>query len=66
MPSSSEAPSEPWISASEELVIWMFSTAMKAPIMAPNTASHSLVPTWSAGGTSAGAMGKDTAFKACD
>ena len=32
------APIAPWISASEALTIWMFSTAMKAPSVAPITA----------------------------
>ena len=32
------APIAPWMSASEALTIWMLSTAMKAPSVAPNTA----------------------------
>ena len=32
------APIAPWISASEALTIWMLSTAMKAPSVAPITA----------------------------
>src|ERR1700738_22389 len=32
------APIAPWISASEALTIWMLSTAMKAPSVAPMTA----------------------------
>src|ERR1700761_6327167 len=32
------APIAPWISASEALTIWMLSTAMKAPSVAPSTA----------------------------
>ena len=40
LPSSSEAPSVPWMSASEELVIWMSRIAMKAPSIAPMTASQ--------------------------
>ena len=32
------APMAPWISASEALTIWMLSTAMKAPSVAPITA----------------------------
>ncbi len=34
------APIAPWMSASEALTIWMLSTAMKAPSVAPNTASQ--------------------------
>ena len=30
----------PWMSGSDALVIWMFSTAMKAPMMEPMTASQ--------------------------
>src|SRR6267154_3200121 len=37
-PSSMPAPIAPWISASDALTIWMLSTAMKAPSVAPNTA----------------------------
>ncbi len=32
------APIAPWMSAREELTIWMFSTARKAPRVAPITA----------------------------
>ena len=32
------APIAPWMSASEALTIWMLSTAMKAPSVAPITA----------------------------
>ncbi len=32
------APIAPWMSASEALTIWMLSTAMKAPRVAPITA----------------------------
>ena len=32
------APIAPWMSASEALTIWMLSTAMKAPSVAPMTA----------------------------
>ncbi len=32
------APIAPWMSASEALTIWMFSTAMKAPSVEPTTA----------------------------
>src|ERR1700743_2881656 len=41
-PSSMPAPIAPWMSASEALTIWMFSTAMKAPSVAPTTASQVL------------------------
>src|ERR1700722_1503349 len=34
------APIPPWMSASAALTIWMLSTAMKAPSVAPNTASQ--------------------------
>src|SRR5882757_3218078 len=37
-PSSIPAPIAPWMSASEALTIWILSTAMKAPRVAPNTA----------------------------
>jgi len=39
------APIAPWISASDALTIWMFSTAMKAPSVAPITAIQVLVDT---------------------
>src|SRR5665213_976031 len=39
-PSSMPAPIAPWMSTSEALTIWMLSTAMKAPSVAPNTASQ--------------------------
>src|SRR5882672_2803808 len=44
-PSSIPAPIAPWISASEALTIWMLSTAMNAPSVAPNTASQVLAET---------------------
>src|SRR5215469_15327079 len=37
-PSSMPAPIAPWMSASEELTIWMLSTAMNAPKVEPITA----------------------------
>src|SRR5882672_1123775 len=39
------APIAPWMSASEALTIWMLSTAMKAPSVAPNTAIQVLAET---------------------
>src|ERR1700729_1551202 len=48
-PSSMPAPIAPWMSASEALTIWMLSTAMKAPSVAPNTASQVFVLTVAAG-----------------
>src|SRR5882672_8332999 len=39
-PSSMPAPIAPWMSASEALTIWMLSTAMKAPSVAPITAAQ--------------------------
>src|SRR6202007_2076707 len=39
------APIAPWMSASEALTIWMLSTAMKAPSVAPITASQVLAET---------------------
>ena len=39
------APIAPWMSASEALTIWMLSTAMKAPSVAPNTAIQVLTET---------------------
>src|SRR3954447_6433635 len=44
-PSSMPAPIAPWMSASEALTIWMFSTAMKAPSVAPITAIQVLAET---------------------
>src|SRR5882724_102986 len=39
------APIAPWMSASEALTIWILSTAMKAPSVAPNTAIQVLAET---------------------
>ena len=39
------APIAPWMSASEALTIWMLSTAMKAPSVAPITAIQVLAET---------------------
>src|SRR3569832_541805 len=44
------APIAPWMSASEALTIWMFSTAMKAPSVAPITAIQVLADTAGAAG----------------
>src|ERR1700742_1455219 len=44
-PSSMPAPIAPWMSASEALTIWMLSTAMKAPSVAPATAIQVLAET---------------------
>src|SRR3954470_12925748 len=44
-PSSMPAPIAPWMSASEALTIWMLSTAMKAPSVAPSTAIQVLAET---------------------
>src|SRR4051795_13622539 len=44
-PSSMPAPIAPWMSASEALTIWMLSTAMKAPRVAPSTAIQVLAET---------------------
>ncbi len=43
VPSSSEAAMPPWMSFSAALVIWMSSTAMKAPRIAPKIAIQSRV-----------------------
>ena len=47
------APMVPWISASEALTIWMLSTAMKAPSVAPTTAIQVLLEI---AGTAAGTV----------
>src|SRR5690242_10004046 len=44
------APIAPWMSASEALTIWMFSTAMKAPSVAPMTAIQVFADTAGAAG----------------
>jgi hypothetical protein len=44
------APIAPWMSASEALTIWMLSTAMKAPSVAPITATQVLMETVGAAG----------------
>src|SRR5260370_37518386 len=49
-PSSMPAPIAPWISASDALTIWMLSTAMKAPSVAPTTASQFVAETAGGGG----------------
>ncbi len=48
-PSSSEHPSAPAMSFNDEFVIWISSTAMNAPNIAPKTASHCRVVTCCAG-----------------
>src|SRR3954471_8180738 len=50
-PSSIPAPIAPWMSGSEAFVIWMFRTAMKAPMIEAPTASQVLSETSSAGAT---------------
>src|SRR5262249_46394786 len=52
-PLSTPVPMPPSMSSSEALVIWMFRIAMKAPIIAANTAIHTVVLARSgaAGGT---------------
>src|SRR6478735_6473268 len=59
------APIAPWMSASEALTIWMFSTAMKAPSVAPITAIQVLVETaGAAGAAGAGMLVTEAAFRA--
>src|SRR5262249_60766522 len=53
-PSSIPAPIAPWMSASEALTIWIFKTAMKAPSVAPITASQVLAETDGIAGAVAG------------
>src|SRR5437762_10995157 len=48
------APIAPWMSASDALTIWMLSTAMKAPSVAPTTASQVFAETVRAAGTGCG------------
>src|SRR5262245_1613948 len=52
------APIAPWMSASEALTIWMLSTAMKAPSVAPATAIHVLADTAGSAGTAARLLSK--------
>src|ERR1700755_278236 len=52
-PSSMPAPIAPWMSASEALTIWMFSTAMNAPSVAPITAIQVLADTAGVAGAAA-------------
>src|SRR5438270_5844619 len=64
-PSSMPAPIAPWMSASEALTIWMFSTAMKAPSVAPITAVQVLVETAGvAAAAGAGRLVAEAAFRA--
>ncbi|MGY4467038.1 hypothetical protein ACVWWK_002720 [Bradyrhizobium sp. LB9.1b] len=59
------APIAPWMSASEALTIWMFSTAMKAPSVAPITAIQVLAETAGvAGAARAGMPAAEAAFRA--
>src|SRR4051795_249036 len=59
-PSSMPAPIAPWTSASEALTIWMFSTAMKAPSVAPSTATQVRIETsGEADAAGAGAAGRE-------
>src|SRR3954451_20132370 len=59
------APIAPWMSASEALTIWMFSTAMKAPSVAPITAIQVLVETTGvAAAAGAGRLAAEAAFRA--
>ena len=51
------APIAPWMSASEALTIWMLSTAMKAPSVAPITAIQVFAETACAGAFGAAAIG---------
>src|SRR5882757_6573220 len=50
------APIAPWMSASEALTIWMLSTAMKAPSVAPITAIQVLTETVAAGAAGCAAV----------
>src|SRR6201995_4543841 len=54
-PLSTPVPMPPSISSSEALVIWMFRIAMKAPIIAANTAIHTVVLARSGAAGAAGA-----------
>ena len=60
------APIAPWMSASEALTIWMFSTAMNAPSVAPITAIQVLAETaWVAGAEAGeGRLGAEGALSA--
>src|SRR3982750_2009681 len=59
------APIAPWMSASEALTIWMLSTAMKAPSVAPITAIQVLVETTGvADAAGAGMLAAEAAFRA--
>src|SRR5712691_5374423 len=55
------APIAPWISASEALTIWMLSTAMKAPSVAPATAIQVFAETAGAAGAPASGAGSSAA-----
>jgi len=59
------APIAPWISASDALTIWMLSTAMKAPSVAPNTASQVFAVTAVAAGA-AGLVSGCSGLRAAD
>src|SRR3954447_2183807 len=59
------APIAPWMSASEALTIWMFSTAMKAPSVEPITAIQVLGETTGVAITAgAGRLVAEVAFRA--
>jgi len=57
-PSSMPAPIAPWMSASDALTIWMLSTAMKAPSVAPPTAIQVFVDTTGSAGAAACLLAK--------
>src|SRR4029450_8056532 len=52
------APIAPWMSASEALTIWMLSTAMKAPSVAPATAIQVLADTAASAGATTRLLAK--------
>src|ERR1700747_557204 len=63
-PSSIPAPIAPWMSASEALTIWMFSTAMNAPGVAPLTAIRVFAETAGvAGAAGAGMLAAEAAVR---
>ncbi len=63
-PSVSVAPSAPWMSFSDALVMWMLSTAMKAPSTPPNTVSQVLAGTLSPTGAEIAAGAATSAIQA--
>src|SRR5215470_15023056 len=52
------APIAPWMSASDALTIWMLSTAMKAPSVAPATAIQVLADTAGSAGAATRLLAK--------